>query len=740
MKAFGRLFGYVWPQWPRVIVVFVSAMAIAILISISFMTIIPLLKVMIGSEGLHGWIDRKTCEYRYGLQFRIPDLSDLRRSDPNRSDEPVGSVPSLLNHLEVIHVAKDSLAARAGIQDRDFISDVNKPSSEIEGYYTRLLLELATTKDKTITLRRRMSLDRTTPSEIVELKTPYDQEYIDSLDWSRLERLKCHAQLAGLRTAHWAVSYLPRDQSDKSKVKAIVVIMTAMLLVTLIRCIAKFFQGYIGQKIVQTSIHNLREDLFAHLVQMPTGAFAGERPSDTISRIVRDTGTMSSAIRVMLGKALREPMNALFMLGAAMLINWQLTLIFLCSAPAIVGLLGVFGSKMKKATRRSLVSSSLMLAKLQEVVTALRVVKVYNQQEHEQDQFNQINHGLLKQLLRISRVDAATQPVLEILGMTAGAAAIIVGMTWIARGGLDGAEFLTLLALLGAAAEATRKTSDIWNRIQQANAAAERVFVILDEPLEIEAPDAKALSRVKGNVTFQDVIFSYPKEERPTLTGVNLSVTAGHNVAIVGANGSGKTTLANLLPRFYDPDSGQILIDGQDIRNVTLRSLRDQIAMVTQQTITFNDTVRANIAYGRRDAGEEEIVAAARRAFAHEFISQLPDGYDTVIGENGVGLSGGQLQRVVIARAILKNPAILIFDEATSQVDADSEAKIHQAIEEVMQDRTTFVIAHRFSTVVAADVIVVMDSGRILAQGQHDELMQTCPIYQGLYETQLVKA
>ncbi len=215
---------------------------------------------------------------------------------------------------------------------------------------------------------------------------------------------------------------------------------------------------------------------------------------------------------------------------------------------------------------------------------------------------------------------------------------------------------------------------------------------------------------------------------------------AGHNVAIVGPNGSGKTTLANLIPRFYDPDSGQVFVDGTDIRDATLSSLRSQMSMVTQNVVTFNDTIAANIGYGKDDATREEIVAAAQRAFAHEFISLLPDGYDTVIGEHGAGLSGGQLQRIVIARAILKNPSILIFDEATSQVDADSEAKIRDAIEEIMQDRTTFIIAHRFSTVVGADMIVVMDGGQIIAQGRHDELLANCPQYQSLCETQLVRA
>jgi subfamily B ATP-binding cassette protein MsbA len=337
-------------------------------------------------------------------------------------------------------------------------------------------------------------------------------------------------------------------------------------------------------------------------------------------------------------------------------------------------------------------------------------------------------------------VDAATHPLLEVLAMVAGTGALVVGMVWVTKGQLDGSEFLLLLVLLGAAAEAIRKTSDLYTKIQQANAAAERIFEILEQPLEQEKPDAIALPPIRGSIEFQKVVFAYPGAPRPSLDGISLTITAGQNVAIVGANGSGKTTLANLLPRFYDPDAGRVLIDGRDIRDVTLRSLRDQIGMVTQQVISFNDTIASNIAYGKQDATQDEIVAAARRAYAHEFISHLPKGYDTIIGEQGVGLSGGQLQRIVIARAIVKNPAILIFDEATSQIDAESEAKIHEAIEQIMQGRTTLMIAHRFSTVIAADMIVVMNDGRIIAQGQHEKLIRTCPVYQALYETQLIKA
>jgi subfamily B ATP-binding cassette protein MsbA len=409
-------------------------------------------------------------------------------------------------------------------------------------------------------------------------------------------------------------------------------------------------------------------------------------------------------------------------------------------APFVMALVIIFGKKMKKATRKSLMAGSQMLAKLQEAMAGLRVVKVYNRHDYENERFRIINTRLLKQLLKKSKVDAATMPLMEIFGMMAGSAALIMGAYWISSGEMDSQEFFGLLILLGAAAESARKTSDVWNKIQEANAAAERVFAVIDSPVEYEKPGAVELQPLKRKIEFRNIVFTYPGSQRPALNRINLSIEAGHNIAMVGPNGSGKTTLANLLPRFYDPDSGQVLIDGTDICEVTLASLRRQIGMVTQNVVTFNDTIAANIAYGKPDATREEIMDAAKRSFAHEFIDPLPKGYDTVIGEESTGLSGGQMQRIIIARAILKNPAILIFDEATSQVDAESEAKIHKAIEEIMQDRTSIIIAHRFSTVISADVIVVMDDGQIVAQGQHEELIRTCRLYQSLYETQLVQA
>jgi subfamily B ATP-binding cassette protein MsbA len=716
MKAFRRVFKYVWPQWPRVIVVLVSAMIVASMLSLSFMTVVPLLKVMMGEEGLRGWVDRKISSRRYGVAFHVPDKMDFIESD-------------VAHYLLVTDVKRDSPAEKAGLGKLDRIigisDNVNNFLIKDDGDKvpsTKLLEVLAGAGGKSaLTIQVvRLSKEGGTDIKTLTLDPGPKPFYVNHLQ--RLTNL------------------LLRGQARESKTRALTFIILAVGVATVIRCLAKFIQEYMAQKVVQIGVNHLREDAFSHVMDMPIGFFANERPSDTVSRIVRDTSVVGKAIKTMLGKALREPLNALFLVAGAMLLNWQLALIFLCGAPFVLWLLVVFGRKMKRATRKSLMAGSQMLGKLQETVAGLKVVKVYNRHEYERESFKRINSRLLRQLLKISKVEAATMPAMELLGMVAGSAALIVGAHWVTGGQMDGSEFLGLLILLGAAADSVRKTSDIWNRVQEANAAADRVFSVIDAPVEFEKSAAIELPPLREKIEFKDVVFTYPGAGEPMLKAVNLSVEAGHNAAIVGPNGSGKTTLANLIPRFYDPDSGQVLIDGTDIRDVSLHSLRSQIGMVTQDVVTFNDTIAANIAYGKPGATKQEIVAAAKRSFAHEFILPMPDGYDTKIGEQGAGLSGGQLQRIIIARAILKNPAILIFDEAMSQVDSDSEAKIHKAIEEVMQDRTSFIIAHRFSTVIAADVIVVMDDGQIIARGQHDELIQTCALYQSLYETQLVKA
>ncbi|MBN1972781.1 MAG: ABC transporter ATP-binding protein [Sedimentisphaerales bacterium] len=709
MKQLNRIFKYVWPQWPDIIVVVASALIIATFLSMSFVSIIPLLKLMMGTEGVHGWVERKIVSERYGMSFSAPD--NIKQSSNNL-------------HISGVDDDKDSLAKKANLNIDDVITDINglRTGSDANEISRGKMLEM---------------LAAAAPDINFEL-TIVNSENIGNV---KTVTLNSGDKPWFADTAEKILSFIPREMTPKNKTKSVVIFIIGIGIITFIRCTAKFVQEYVSQKIVQKAINKLREDTFSHALRMPTGFFSKERPSDTVSRIVRDSDLMGRAIKLMLGKALREPLNALFTIICAFWIDWQLTMIFLVSAPFVLGIVAVFGKKMKRATKKSLMAGSEMLAKLQETLSGLRVVKVYNRHDYENEKFKTINMRFLKHTLKMSKIDAATTPVMEVLGMAAGAAAIIAGAYWVNYGRMDSPEeFFGLLILLGVAAESARKTSDVWNKIQEANAAAERVFDIMDSPLEYEKPGAIALPVLKNRIEFRDIVFSYPGTSAQALKHVNLTIEAGQNVAFVGPNGSGKTTLANLIPRFYDPDSGQILIDGQDIRDVTLFSLRSQIGMVTQNVVTFNDTIAANIAYGKPEATKEEIIEAAKRSFAHEFIAPLPDGYDTVIGEEGSGLSGGQLQRIIIARAILKNPAILIFDEATSQVDAESESKIHKAIEEVMHNRTSIIIAHRFSTVISADIIVVINQGRIIAHGSHDELINKCQLYQNLYETQLVKA
>lgn len=723
-----RIFRYVRPQWPRVVAVFLVAIVIAILFSLSFMTIGPLLKVMMGEEGLHGWVDRKICGMRYGMDFYVPELADF-------------ADPQIARYLLVTDVAEDKkkeqkkLAFTAGLRVGDKIIGVgaSQPGTDGLGVPSAHLLELLAGAQGgdpiEVRVSRENALDALAQSALIEFSlTPPVDTGVRGWAIQQIQKL---------------MQFVPRGQTRATKRSAIILIIVVMGCVTVVRCLARFVQDYLGRKIVEVAVAHLREDCFAKVMHMPVGGLSARGVSDTISRIIADTSSTGVGVKVLLGKALREPMKAIGLLVAAMFISVRLCLIFLCMAPVIILTFATLGRKIRKARKRAMVRSAGMLGRVVDVINALQVVKVYNNQQRENDHFRVLNLKLLKLNLRIAKVRALSNPFMEVLGMIAGSAALIVGGYWVTSDNpalqIKPSDFLVLLVLLGSAAEAIRKVSDVWNKIQGANAASERVFEIVDMPEEVEKPDALALKPLQSSIAFRDISFSYPSSNERILKGLNLTVKAGETVAVVGPNGSGKTTLINLIPRFYDPDGGSIHIDDCNIRDATLKSLRAQIGMVTQGVVTFNETVAENIGYGKQHATRDEIIEAAKCAYVHEFVAPLPQGYDTMIGENNAGFSGGQLQRIVIARAIIKDPAILIFDEAMSQIDADSEAKIHAALEGLMQNRTCFVIAHRFSTVISADRIVVMDHGRIAAQGKHAELIENSPLYRGLYETQLLQ-
>ncbi|OQY06846.1 MAG: hypothetical protein B6I25_03055 [Planctomycetales bacterium 4572_13] len=669
LAAFKRIWAYVWPQWPRVVAVFFWAGLMACMLSVSIVAMIPVLKVMMGEEGLHGYVDRNICDKRYGMDFYLPNKSDLS-----------SDAKTMNRQLVVVSIKKDSWAQQAGLELYDRILGV---SQQPDG------------PEMTAAMKMQEILATCTPGQILKITL----KRTDGQSATVVQTAP--AQLWYADAVQWVAGHVPRSETDEHKFQAIMVIMIAMVVITIFRCLARFYQAYLGAKIVNIAVMRIREDVFRHVMFMSIGFFSARGTSDTTSRILGDVGVTGKGIKVLLGKAVREPFTAIAMLAVAFGINWQLTAIFLSSAPVVIGLFAILGKKMKRATKKTLVITAHILGRIQGAMNALPVVKVYNRQQHEIDHYQKANRSLLRQNLKKAKIEVGTNPLLDVMGMITMSAAILVGAAWVSGEypRLQPTEFFILIGLLGGAAESIRKVSNVWNSIQQANAAAERVFAVIDEPRELEAADAVNLQPLCNNIKFNDIVFTYPGANTQALKGINLSVPAGQTVAVVGPNGSGKSTLVNLLPRFYDPDSGQI---------------------------------------GKPDATTDEIVDAAKRAFAHEFIEPLPDGYDTVIGENSAGFSGGQLQRMVIARAILKNPQILIFDEAMSQIDADSESKIHEALQEIMKGRTCFLIAHRFSTIISADRIVVIDEGRIVADGTHDELITSSDVYKRLYETQLL--
>jgi ATP-binding cassette, subfamily B, bacterial MsbA len=707
MNSFSRVNKYVWPQWPKVMLIFFSAFCLSTMFSLSVMTLVPILKVMISSEGLHGWIDRVVCEQQYGVVMQAPDMLSFKAETETA------------RYLELAKVSGKHAAAAAGLKERDRIIHVEEPGKpagkQLPGDMLQLMAGVQKGQTIVLTVERFDDTVKTLQVPVVCNKRPF------------------YANLAETLT-----SAIPVKDGVEDKVRAMGLIMVVLVAMTILRCLGRFLQRYYGEKVVQTAVAEIREEAFAKAMRMPVMYFESQNPSDSVSRMTRDSGEVGQGLKVLLGKTLIEPTKAIVLFVSALLVSWKLTLVFGVCAPLPIIAMAQFGQKIKKASKKSLQNWSMILGKLEETFSGIRVVKIYNRQDHEARSFKTTNRRMLKHMFRLSRADAATEPVMEVLGVIAVVSVMMFGVAWVVRDKMDPTSFIVVLGLLGLSAEAVRKSSDIYSKVLQSNAAAERMFAFMDQATEVEVPSAKVISGIKRDIEFRDVWFSYPSSERPVLKGVSVKVKAGENVAVVGPNGSGKTTLLNLLARFYDAQKGQVLIDGVDIAEVTLASLRDQIGLVTQRVITFNDTVAANIAYGKEGATKDEIVGAAKRSYADEFIVNLPNGYDSTIGEHGAGLSGGQLQRLVIARAIVKNPPILIFDEAMSQVDADSEAKINRALEEFMHGRTSFVIAHRFSTVKSADRIIVMNNGLIEDQGKHDELVVRCPLYRSLYETQLI--
>jgi ATP-binding cassette, subfamily B, bacterial MsbA len=492
-----------------------------------------------------------------------------------------------------------------------------------------------------------------------------------------------------------------------------------------IKGIGAFASVYMMTDIGQRVVRDLRNQLFGHILGQSAAFFSRRTSGQLMSRITNDVNQVQQTVSETVGDLLREGLTLVALAGYLFFLDWRLALVAVTGAPVVVYPLVQLGKRVRRTTRRSQEELENLTHVTAEAFTGHRIVKAFSAEGHERQRFGQASQRLYRTNLRVTSSLAVLPPLMELLGGFAVVALIWYGAAQIADATLTTGEFFAFMTAALLMYGPVKKLSRVNAGIQQSIAAAERIYEILDQHSEItERPGAVVMPRLNRGIEFRNVGFVYADGDgRSILEDVSFDVRAGQMVAIVGLSGAGKTTLVNLVPRFFDVTAGAIRIDGIDVRDVTIASLRAQVGMVTQETVLFEDTIANNIAYGSPNASQADVEAAARAAHAHEFIVQQPQQYQTRIGERGQKLSGGQRQRLAIARAILHNSPILILDEATSSLDAESERLVQEALHNLMRDRTSFVIAHRLSTVRRADAIIVLDKGRIVETGRHDELL-----------------
>lgn len=571
-------------------------------------------------------------------------------------------------------------------------------------------------------------------------------------------------------SASWAPQ-IPQtwvDSLPSGQFTAVVWIVVGLGVLTMIGAACNFLHAYLSLTIISRTIANIRRQAFHHVLHLPLRTVVTAGPSDMISRIVYDSAALSIGFNALLSRVVAQVTKGAVAAAVAFWFNPILACIALVTAPIVYTIIRKLGKRIRRASKSALQGQSDLYHTANEVLGGLRVVKVHAAERAEAGRFHRINKNVVNQEFRVRTARALSSPLIETVALFILGGLSLIAIKAILNDHLDRANFLIVLGSLGVAGASLKPITGLINDMQQASAAALRLNELMGHKLE-PGHDHRLpkLARHHNSIRFDQVALSYPNTTRPALQGVSLSIPFGSTVAFVGPNGSGKTTLLSLIPRLFEPDTGNVLIDNQNIRDFSARSIRRQIAVVTQETVLFRGSIRDNIAYGAENLGDAasadlRIRDAARRARAEEFILSKPEGYDTLLGEGGAGLSGGQRQRIAIARAILRDPAILILDEATSMIDAESEARISEAIGEfvsrrggratsmngsassaaeatnAVSGRTCLIVAHRLSTVLAADRIVVLNEGRIVDQGTHAELMTRCELYRTLAREQLI--
>ncbi len=512
-----------------------------------------------------------------------------------------------------------------------------------------------------------------------------------------------------------------------------VLVLGLLLFFVLLRGVGYFFSKYLIEWVAQTVVLGLRNEVFGRILRLPMLYFTGSRTGELMSRTLNDTQLIERGITEVICDLVQEPFVLLAAAVALCLTDLRLAVFSLVLFPICIVPIRIFGNRVRRNARAGQERMADLASLQQGVVSGAAIVKAFGTEAREQARFERLSYDFFRRQIKITAAKAAISPLIETLS-AAGACAILV---YARRTALDLPSLMVFLGALFFMYAPVKKLSRVVLFIQQSSAAAERIFAILDTPDTVfDQPGAGELRGPIGEIRYADVTFAYSPGGPAVLNGIDLAARTGELIALVGSSGSGKTTLVNLLPRFFDPTRGRVLIDGRDLRKFTLESLRRHVGLVTQETFLFNDTVFRNIAYGDPDATRAQVEAAAKKAHAHEFILAMPKGYDTVIAERGLLLSGGQRQRLAIARALLRNPPILILDEATSALDTESERAVQAALNDAMQGRTVFAIAHRLSTIRRADQILVLDGGRIAERGRHEELLARGSIYGRLYRLQ----
>ncbi len=548
--------------------------------------------------------------------------------------------------------------------------------------------------------------------------------------------------LAQANTRGWTEGRVPAwliEGAPPGQFTAVAILVGALGVLTIVGGTANFLHQYLALTAVFRTTTNLRRKAFYRVLRMPLSRVVTDGPSNSIARIVMDTAAISAGFNALVSKGVAQASKGLAAFIAALILNPVLSMVSIVVAGVLYTVIRRLGKTIRRASKGALGHQQALYAAATEALQGLRVVKVHTTERYEAGRFHKSNKASMREMMRLRTARALASPLVEAITLLAIGFLVLVAVKAILDGHMEKESFLATLIALGAAGASLKPLTGLVNDIQQSAGAAERIREMLDHPDEPgHGHRLPKLARHSRSIVFENVTFSYPGALEPAVRGVNLTIRCGETVAVVGPNGSGKTTLLALVPRLFEANEGRLLVDGVDIRDVSVRSLRSQIGVVTQETVLFRGTVRSNIAYGAGGATDEMVRAAAERARATDFISKLPDGYETEVGEQGLTLSGGQRQRIAIARAMLRDPAILILDEATSMVDADSEQKIAEAIAEFASGRTCLIVAHRLSTVMNADRIVVMDAGRVVDVGTHAELLERCDVYKTIAQHQLV--